>query len=248
MNRNMQNKIYLYCIMINTENREVPTDFKSLGNGDFVNISYKDVSIIGEHIQSKVKDIKAGILIHEKNIEKVMDHFDVLPMRFNSLIKDKITALTLLKKNYSTLKKNFIEISGKAEYGIKVIWNYDQLYKEKLNKINNKENKIKGKSPASEYLKKRFEKYKVDELIIKQADECIDQINTFLNKINHKKVLKKLQTENLLLNASFLINKKDESIFKEACANLKKSANQDFKFLFSGPWPPYNFVKTIKLK
>ena len=244
---NRQNKIYLYCIA-NTIYLKTLNKLNGLGNGNFVTISFRDISLVGEYIQSKVKDTKNGILIHEKVIEEIMNHFDVLPMRFNSLIESRETALTLLENNYSALKINLNEISGKAEYGIKIIWNYDQIYQEALNKIGNEENKIKGKSPASKYLKKRFEKYKVDEFIIKQADGYIDFVNTFFSNINHKRVLKKLQTEKLLLNASFLINKKDEDIFKKACVNLKRSANQNFKFLFSGPWPPYNFVKAIKLK
>jgi hypothetical protein len=56
-----------------------------------------------------------------------------------------------------------------------------------------------------------------------------------------EKRLEGLKTGNLLLNAYYLIEKKDQSGFKRAYKNLRKTFNH-FQYLLSGPWPPYNFV------
>jgi hypothetical protein len=45
----------------------------------------------------------------------------------------------------------------------------------------------------------------------------------------------------LLLDAAYLVEKSQVCNFKEAFWHIK-NAHPGFKFLFSGPWPAYNFI------
>ena len=242
---NTQYKIYLYCIA-ETDNPENFSVLSGLENNYFIKIVFKDICFIAEQVQTHYMNIKRGILIHEKVIENIMQVCDVLPMRFNSIIKDENSALDILEKNYSKLKANLKKVSGKAEYGIKIIWNYDKILQNAEQEINKDNlNIISGSSQAKEYLRNRLKKYKIDSFIEKEADKFIEKFISFFVNINHNKVIKKLQTEKLVLNASFLIYKNDEPLFKKACLKLKNSYEKDFNFLFSGPWPPYNFIDSV---
>jgi hypothetical protein len=50
-----------------------------------------------------------------------------------------------------------------------------------------------------------------------------------------------LFTKRLVLNASFLVNKEDIDAFSEKVARLQEKYPM-VKLLYSGPWPPHNFV------
>ena len=66
-------------------------------------------------------------------------------------------------------------------------------------------------------------------------------MDIFFSRFASEKKLTKLKTENLLLDAVYLVEKSQEGNFREAFEHIK-SARPDFKYLFSGPWPAYNFV------
>jgi hypothetical protein len=66
-------------------------------------------------------------------------------------------------------------------------------------------------------------------------------MDIFFSKFAAEKKLKRLKTENLLLDAVYLVERDRQNDFKEAFEHIK-GPHTDFKFLFSGPWPPYNFV------
>ncbi len=78
-----------------------------------------------------------------------------------------------------------------------------------------------------------------------EANRCIAVVDDYFNKIAVEKKLKRLQTESLLLNASYLVDKDRQNEFKQAFEQLK-NAPSDLKFLFSGPWPCYNFINLTK--
>ena len=57
--------------------------------------------------------------------------------------------------------------------------------------------------------------------------------------------MEKLKSDNLLLNAYYLVEKEKQRDFKEAFERAKNTPG-DLNYLFSGPWPPYNFINLSK--
>ena len=93
-------------------------------------------------------------------------------------------------------------------------------------------------------MKEKFEKYKIDKEFKEEADKCITIIDDFFNRFVSEKRLEKLKTDNLLLDAAYLVDKEKQGDFKKAYEELKASPC-DLQYLFSGPWPAYNFVTLL---
>ena len=66
-------------------------------------------------------------------------------------------------------------------------------------------------------------------------------MDIFFGRFAAEKKLVKLKTENLLLDAVYLVEKDKQNDFREAFEHIK-SGPPGLKYLFSGPWPAYNFV------
>jgi hypothetical protein len=62
-----------------------------------------------------------------------------------------------------------------------------------------------------------------------------------LSTIAKQAVAGDLFSDRLILNTSFLVNKKDIEVFSSEVARLQEKYPM-LKLLYSGPWPPYNFV------
>ncbi len=71
--------------------------------------------------------------------------------------------------------------------------------------------------------------------------ECISDIFGSLNTIAKQAVTGDIFSDRLVLNASFLVNKGDIETFSNEVTRLQEKYRM-LKLLYSGPWPPYNFI------
>jgi len=80
--------------------------------------------------------------------------------------------------------------------------------------------------------------------VIARRDElrsrCTEALEA-LRKISEQNVHGELFTDRLLLNESFLVRRERVGQFSDEVARLREG-QPTMKFLYSGPWAPYNFV------
>ncbi len=86
-------------------------------------------------------------------------------------------------------------------------------------------------------VKKPLEENKLED----QPDERVKEILEALNKLSEESKEGDKFSERLLLNYSFLVEKKKFSQFSNKIGKLENK-HQNLKFIYTGPWPPYSFV------
>jgi len=155
---------------------------------------------------------------HVNILKKIAKKITVIPMAFGNVFQDKKILESILKKSYNAIKESLEQIKNKIELGVKVIKNNKEDYITINEDENNKE-----------------------DYITINEDEITTEILNSLNNLSVKSVQGENFSERLLLNHSFLVEKNNFSKFSNAIANLEKKYEQ-FKFIYTGPWPPYSFV------
>lgn len=254
-------RIYTYAIV--DSNSKISDLINGLGEVGVYNIPYRDIGIVvseGEQIQDITQE---HILKHEEVVEKLMESFTVLPVRFFTTFNQKEEVLVMLKEYYQDFKENLDRLRDKVEFGIRVIWPSETIKNriiEASKKFNpsitlridgersrttNADVTIPDNSPGKSFAKEKFEKYKVDKEFAEEADRCIALLDDFFSRFVAEKKLEKLKSDNLLLNAYYLVEKEKQVDFKEAFERARSTPG-DLKFLLSGPWPPYNFIVLTK--
>ena len=232
-------RLYTYAIIDSNSGMDEP--IRGLGEASVYNILYRDIGIVVSDLDPQVQiKTKESILKHEEVVERLMDRFTVLPMRLYTVFSGKEEMLLKVKDYYEDFIENLDRVRNKAEFGIKVIWT-GNIIKERIS------NAYKNESPAhltqsgTKFMKEKFEKYKIDKEFEEEADRCSAIVDGFFNRLASEKKLEKLKTDNLLLSASYLVDKEKKDDFKKAFEELRSSGG-DLKYLLSGPWPPYNFI------
>ena len=69
-----------------------------------------------------------------------------------------------------------------------------------------------------------------------------EQIYPPLQEISLDARLNKLLNERMVLNAAFLVSRDQETGFDAKVNELYEQHHEEFNFMYSGPWPPYNFI------
>ena len=236
-------KIYTYGII--DSNNGIDESINGLERARVYNIPYRDIGIVASNFTKQTQDItKNHVLKHEEVVERLMENFTILPLRFLTVFYRKEDILSVTKNYYSDFRKNLNRLHNKVEFGLKVIWHGDTIRKRIINAYDKSSHNTLAlvDSPAKSFIKEKFENYKIDKKLEKEADRYIGVMDSFLGEFASEKKLERLKSKNLLLSAAYLVKKERQGDFKEAFKRLRNAVDNDLKYLFSGPWPPYNFI------
>lgn len=241
-----QSSIYIYCIINSAD------EINELVDGCRIySIPWREqAAIVSDFVKpiDMKEHIRESALTHEKVAELMMSRFTVLPMRLLTIVGDREKVLAMLKENYSDFEGNFERLAQKAEFGLKVLWPVSQI-KERLQndcETHGSDEIISGVSPARTYMENKFGIYKAEKALQEEAERYITATDEFFSGIAVEKRLEKLPTEKMLLKASYLVDKSRHEEVTVAFEKLRK-AQPGLMYQFSGPWPPYNFIR-MKVK
>ncbi len=221
--------------------------FKGLYDSYLYCLSYGDIAIaVSEIWDHRLKINKKCILEYEKIIEDLMENYSLLPFRFGTAFEEESEIVKLLKEQYDKFNLNLQRVKNKLEFGLKVMWDYENAGQKIIPFSCLKESQkifdaLEGNSPYRKYLANKFKKYKHEEALMKNAENIINDIYPYLEEVSSLSTFKKMLTKKIILDANFLVEKGKEDKFINRIRELEQG-RKDLKFLFTGPWPPYNFT------
>lgn len=253
--------IYLYCV---TKVKPELSNFEEIGTRIYPIYSQGNYAIVGrvspdEFSESNLKKnladigwVEKKVRQHEKIIEEIMKGATVLPFKFGTVFQSEKNIEGLLKERDTEFKRIIANLDGKEEWGLKIYCNL-RKFKDALGRederIKGKEKEIASAGKGKAYfLKKKRDviiKDAINEKISEYTKDAFERLKrtslkTKINKVLPKEVTEK--KEDMVLNAAFLINKKNVKDFNDVLEYLKtKYSDKGLFFDCTGPWPPYNF-------
>lgn len=242
---------YIYCIIGTKQER----NFGPIGIGgrgdEVLTVGYNDLSIVvSNHPLTKFIVNRENLLAHEKVIEEVMKEFDsVLPVRFGTIASNSDEIRNLLDRRYREFKNALRDMDHKVELGVKGIWkNMDIIFKEIVEE--NKEiQKFKQKiqdDPSKNNFQVKMEVSRlVQETLAKKKEKEAERFVDILRKISFDYRLNKTITDEMFMNAAFLVDKGREKEFDNIMDDLGEEYKDRIKFMYAGPLPVFNFVNIV---
>ncbi len=211
-------------------------------------VPHGDIRALCSELADGTGFTEGDVLVHEALVESAMAQSAVLPMRFGTVFPSRGALLGMLESFYPRFRAALDRVAGKVEVGVKVLWEAEALKNQiaarppSAGKWSEKES---GRSPGRTYLLRRFQEYLLERGLEAKAVEVASSIDTPLRKWASEARVETLCTENLVLAASYLVHKGKLDAFKAEFDRLK-AGHPGLKFLYSGPWPPYNFVGSFE--
>lgn len=201
-------------------------------------LKYKELSAyVSKTASTHLEATYENLQCHESVIIQLMREQDVLPMNFSTIFRAESSIIEMLSKYYDQLIRNLENITGKIELGIKVFY--------KLNlEDEDKKDKELLKDPK-EYMLKRYERYQNRQTKVNEILSVIEEQHKVLADLAVDNCNAKPLKNNLIFNASYLVQKDKKEEFDHAVAEMIIK-NPSYKILYSGPWPAYHFVNLIR--
>jgi hypothetical protein len=227
--------------------------FGSIGLGqepaDVTMVNFKDLAAVVSDVPVGVLDpTRENVLAHQRVNETVMRDHTVLPMSFGTVFRTGDDIVELLRSAYDAFGDVLHKMQNKFEFGLKVLWDRDQVIKE-IESQDEGLRRLKGEiasARGSTYFARVQYGRAVDSALQQRSERYVAEIFEALRDVAVASRTNKPIGDRMILNAAFLVSRDKEQAFDARVKDIGARYDK-LTFRFTGPWPPYNFVN-IRLK
>jgi hypothetical protein len=240
-NRSKQRWRYAYAIIPSRKEH----DFGQIGlDGEKVyTIHYREIAAVVSDSATKTFEVLDYGITHQQALEKIMKEFCVIPMSFGQTATEG-EIKTFLSRNYAKLRVYFTKLAGKTELGLKVTWKIDSAIKEIASsniKVRAMKKQITGKPFEKTYRQRLTLGTTIAEELTRREEKIASVIFSRLGEISEDSKINPNLSEEMVLNAAFLVDKSREGEF-DALVNTLESEFGEKLLMKYVVAPPFNFV------
>jgi hypothetical protein len=232
--------------------KELLAGMKGISGDLLFAISYLDVAAV-------VTNVNKGALLTDKTnaieyagtVEAISHQFNVLPVRFGSIIETEDSLMNILERNHEVIQKNLLKVEDKFEFGLKVFCDTEKLATDLKSKteaviVSPSEKSTTPPSVSRDWLNKKLEEHRIEESILHYVDSVIATLTEHLTKLEAISKFRKRTSSTIIIDAVFLLDKTCKKALIQLITDIEQD-HPELNFVLTGPWPPYNFVDiTIK--
>ncbi len=238
---------YLYGII---EEPQFKTfELRGLEGAAVYTINSRDLAAVVSDIElAEIDPTRKNVMAHTMVQDGLLKKYTFIPMGFGIVAVSESGVRSLLEKNYPGLVSEIKRLADKIEVELKIFWDDKALASENQQLITKVQTRVKAASSTAEAQRLLTEAgMQVEKIVLAWKAKYVDQIYASLKTLAIDSRLNNCSGIKMLLNASFLIDRKTESEFVEQVRILDAKYQGNINFKYIGPLSPYNFV-SIKLE
>ena len=240
---------YVYCII----QSERALNFGPLGIGtdpaEVHTVHFRDIAAVVSNTPMVVQDpTRDNVLAHQRVNETVMRQHTVIPMSFGTVFKTDDDIMELLRSAYDAFRDVLHKMQDKFEFGLKVLWDRDQIVRE-IEQEDEDIRRLKGEissQKGSTYFARMQYGRLIDAALQSRSERYVAEIFEGLRDVSVASRSNKPIGDRMIMNAAFLVARDSEDAFDRRVKDIGVRYDK-LTFKYTGPWPPYNFVN-IRLK
>jgi len=249
----MEEGRYLYCII---EEKE-PQEFGPVGIGGrgdaLVTVACDGLScVVSSSPIIKYRVAREHTMAHYRAIERVMEKYAVLPIRFSTIAEsDEEIIEKILRPRHDEFKRLLQWISGKECVEVRASWTDMNAVFQGLVQESHSLQALKANAaakPADGAYYDRIEIGKIVQTMVKEkrralAAQILEALKPHACETRDNSA--KLYADQSICNLSFLVEDKRTCAFNQAVAELRASCGEGIKWTVNHPVAPFDFVTIV---
>jgi hypothetical protein len=219
---------------------------RGIHNALVVSVAHKGLVAVLEQVDNGRVVINTGNAIRYAGIiEELHQHDDLLPARYGTVMETKDAVIGMLEQHEKELEESLRRVRNKEEFSLKVFWNYEKGIEKIRQKMEHNTPEVatppSGEKKSTAYLLEKIKAYHFEKAVLEYAEQLCEEIRHATEAFNPDIKFKKMPSQSLLIDAVFLQKKGLKEDFIRL-VRLINDRHSDFRFLLTGPWPPYSFA------
>ena len=192
---------------------------------------------------------------HERVLDEIRGLATVIPMRLCTVYRSRSSVADMLRRERAALAEALDRLDGKTEWGLKIFADPAAVRRaatEASDDAGGLDAELADASAGAAYMRRR----QLEDLVRAEADrvidECVEDAHSRLAALSVEALSNPLQPSEatghsgqMVLNGVYLVDDAATDEFHAAVVALSEAyAPAGFEIEPTGPWPPYNFVKS----
>jgi hypothetical protein len=209
-------------------------------------IRFQDIAaLVSDHPVEKLSLLRRNLEPHHRVIREITKQTTFIPATFGHISENQEQILEVLRESHAGIRAELERLAGRVEMGVKLLWDVDNIFDFFVSsgrELRNRRDRVFGKSRPT--LEEKLELGAFFDKRLKQERERLgNQIIEALRPLTSEVRGNPPTDVKMVMNAAFLIEKSREKEFEEALYRAARLFDSNFALDYSGPWPPYNFVR-----
>jgi len=238
-------RLFLYALVQATP--EFHLERAGIGETDVYTVTASGISAVVSTIPGpRLRPERRNLAAHQGVLNRLMESTAPLPMTFGTIAQGEDAVRKMLARNSNAILKQLAQVAGKVEMILRVKWDVPNIFEYFVCRngvLMAARDQLFGPDSAPTQ-DDRLEIGRLFERVVSEEREehtlrVEKALSTYCAEIKRNKCRSELD----IMNLACLIPKEMVKVFEEKVLHAAESFDNSFAFDYSGPWPPYNFVK-----
>ena len=244
-----------YCIgVIEFDSKQKFVSVEDRALGKVYAVPFRDIAcVVSDYKENSFdmevkEDVARKLVSHQRVIEKIMNSYSIIPIKFGTLIENREGVRKFLEIGYLEFKNSLRKLKKNIELDVVALWND---WNEVVNTITAEDESIRAlkekivKKPPRENLSDRIRiGCMIKTALDKKKEELQKEMFEFIfSQVKVEKTKKhEVIKDEMIFNCAFLIDENREDEFDRALEELNKRYDETVQFKCIGPLPLYSFA------
>ena len=225
---------------------QLPADLLGLANAPVQAVRLREIAaLISDHAVEKLPLLRRHVEPYHRVIREVSSRATFIPASFGHISDNEGQILAVLQENYAGIREELLRLRGKAEMGVKLMWDVDNIFDYIVGidrELQSRRDRVFGKSRPS--MEERLELGALFEKRLRLERERLgNQVIDALRSVTCDLRVNTPTDEKAVLQAAFLIERAREKEFEATLYRAAGLFDSNYALDYNGPWPPYSFVR-----
>lgn len=189
------------------------------------------------------EEVVRCLLAHQAVVERAMEGYTVLPVKFGTLLTSAAEVRHLLSQGHSRFASALAQLQDKVEVEVAATWDTSQVLRE----IGHEDEIVRAREAiavgaAQDAFGQRVRLGQmVKEALDRRRDSHRERMISFLRPLALDAQPNALLSDQLVLNVAFLVERAQQEQFYRRVQQLNDLFHDQINFRIIGPLPPYSF-------
>lgn len=188
------------------------------------------------------------LVVHQLVIERVMGSCPVLPVKFGTMSANEAEVSAFLREGSVLLCEQLARLQDQIELDVVASWELarvlPQVYRANR-QLQEKQRELAARGEGVGIEEKVALGRSVSQALAEQKERYRQQILGALGRVGTETCLHAVASDDMLLNAAFLLEKQQEERFHQLVQDLDQNLQDAINFRVVGPLPPYSFATIL---
>ena len=236
---------YLYAVVGADQARDSYGAVGIEGGAVYSITNGQTAAVVSNVPDRRIRPSRRHLAAHHNLLKSLADEGALLPMSFGIIAHGSEAVRTVLSANHALLVAQLRRVHNKVEMGLRVSWDVPNIFEYFVNthpELRARRDRLfrAGREPG------QVEKIELgrlfDRLLKEDLSAHTERVADVLRPRCFEIERNPPRDEREVMNLACLIGRDAQEEFEKRIFEAAEGFDNNYRFDFNGPWPPYNFV------